>query len=243
MTKIRLSLILTTLIAFSGTVIGQEARTISLRTLCFQHVDNIREVFLLTGNPKSPDLIPLKLYTSTYSDAVEATVTGSTLQFALKMDPVAGDPKALPYRIIAQSKIASGARQVALFLPSNKENSPYTVRTIDESEKVFPMGSTLVYNLTSTETRITIGEHGKEIKPGGSALLPLATKVNDLNQTTVRVYLKTGAEDWKTVSSTVWRASKELRNLALAYIHPRTKKPTVNCFQETPPWRLPQLGE
>jgi hypothetical protein len=218
---------------------AENVRTIQLRTLCFQHVNGLKEVLLVTGKKGARQQFPVKLFTSAYSDEIEAKVTDEQLLFAVPVD----DPKdgEEPFRIIAEARLAKGSRQLAIFFPSKDDDSPYRVQVLDESEQAFPMGSTLIYNLTQTTGRFTIGEHGKEIKSGKTGLVPLPTKVNKLNQCTVRVFLLDDQEAWKTVSSTVWKASKEMRGLALAYIHPKTGQPTVNCFQETPPWRLPQL--
>lgn len=221
-----------------GPVTAQSARKISLRTLCFQHVDNIREVYLVSGSKEKPILTPVKLFTSTYSDEVVATVTGGRLVFAVQDKNEEGEDF---LRTVAEGPLAAGARQVAVFLPSGGKKTPYRLKVIDETEKKFPMGSTLIYNLTSTKARFTIGEHKKELKPGALGLVPLPTKTNNLNQCTVRVFLTDKNGDWKAVSSTVWKASAEMRSLALAYIHPRSKQPTVQCLQETPPWKLPQL--
>ena len=239
MNALRLLIVLSATLLVTGQASAQ--RKVSLRTLCFQHVGGIKEVYVTTGTPEKPVHVPLRLYTSTYSDESVLELPGSELQFSLRStneDGTSGQ------KVFAKGKMSTGKRQLALFLPSGKDaDTPYAVRIIDETESKFPMGSTLVYNLTSTDTRITIGEHKAETKSGARSLLPLAKKTNALNQTTVRVYLKTGPDAWKPVSSTVWIASEKTRSLALAYIHPRTKKPTVNCFQETPPWRLPKVPE
>jgi len=218
---------------------AEGTRTVSLRTLCFQHIDGLKEVLLITGKKGAREQLPVKLYTSAYSDEIEAKVSDNQLLFAVPVpDPEDG---AEPFRIIATAKLAAGPRQLAIFFPGKSKDSPYSVQVMDESEQAFPMGSTLIYNLTKTTGRFTIGEHGKEIKSGKIGMIPMPTKVNQLNQCTVRVFLLDDQGAWQTVSCTVWRASEDMRGLALAYIHPKTGQPTVNCFQETPPWRLPQL--
>ena len=144
-------------------------------------------------------------------------------------------------RTVAQGTLGSGARQLAIFLPSGTKDQPYQLKIIDESEAKFPMGSTLIFNLTAAKARFTIGEHAKELAPGALGLVPLPAKVNALNQCTVRVFLTDTTGQWRPISSTVWRSSDEMRSLALAYIHPSSKQPVVQCLQETPPWKLPQL--
>ncbi|NNM30606.1 MAG: hypothetical protein HKO57_13885 [Akkermansiaceae bacterium] len=220
-----------------GTAAAQ-SRKISLRTLCFQHVDGLREVLLVSGSPEKPKLIPVELFTSTYSEPVVASIAGDVLRFAVEVTGADGEKQ---LKTVAQGKLAAGARQVAVFLPSEKPGIPYRLTVIDETEKNFPMGSTLIYNLTGTKARFLIGEHRKEIGPASLGLVPLPTEVNELSQCTVRVGLLGPDGKWIPVSSTAWRVSEEMRSFALAYIHPRTRQPVVNCLQETPPWRLPQF--
>ena len=217
---------------------GAQERKVSLRTLCFQHVDGLRDVLLVTGTPDEPKLTPVRLYTSAYSDAVVESFEGSALRFAVE---VAGPDGAKTLKTVAEGTLRAGARQVAIFLPSGKDDQPYRLMVVDETEEKFPMGATMIYNLTATKARFAIGEHGKELEPGALGLVPLPAEVNDLNQCTVRVFLLGGEGTWVPVSSTAWRVSEEMRSLALAYINPRSKQPTVHCLQETPPWRLPQF--
>ncbi|NNC89087.1 MAG: hypothetical protein HKN82_11565 [Akkermansiaceae bacterium] len=221
-----------------ATPAGAQSRKISLRALCFQHVDDIHDVLLVTGTEDDPVTTPVRLFTSAYSDPVEVTVTGPRLVFAVQPGGPAGGDQ---LRIVAEAPLAAGARQMVIFLPSRKAGRPYELTVIDESEAAFPMGSTLIYNITSTSARFTIGEYGRELKPGAHGLIPLPKRTNSLNQCTVRVFLADRDGAWQAVSSTVWKTSPKLRSLALTYIHPRTMQPTVHCFQETPPWRLPKL--
>lgn len=224
-------------LAIASAQAQESVRTIRLRTLCFQHAEKLKEVQLVAGREGAEKLLPVRLYTSAFSDELEAPVAGDEIRFAVPSEDAA-DP---PYRLVAKGKLVEGRQLLALFLPSGDRDMPYRVTVIDESEKNFPMGSTLIYNLTPVEGRFTIGERRREIAPGRLGRLARPTQVNDLNQATVRVFLKQQDDTWKAVSSTVWQATDQTRGLAFAYIHPRTKRPTVHCLQETPPWRLPQL--
>jgi hypothetical protein len=230
--------LLAALVAILPPAAAAQSRQVSLRTLCFRHVDDIREVLLVSGGGAKPTLTPVKLFTSAYSDPVGATITGGRLVFAVQgKDP--GGEDAL--RTVARGPLATGSRQVAIFLPSGDDEIPYRLTVIDETEERFPMGSTLIYNLTPTKVRFTIGEHRKELESGVIALVPLPTRTNERSQATVRVSLADRNGAWVPVSSTVWKVSRKMRTLALAFLHPGSNQPTVQCFQETPPWRLPKL--
>jgi hypothetical protein len=230
--------ILFCLILLSLTLSAQN-RKISLRTLCFRHAYNVKEVFLATGSAKKTVFTKATLYTSTYSDPITLTITDNALGVALPVEVSKKYPDG--YQMFATKKIGLGKRQLAIFIPTTNPKKPYRLTIIDEGEQNFPMGSTLIYNLSNTDFRMTIGEHLKVVKPLKQAKLPLPKKINALNQATVRTYRKNTEGNWMIISSTVWKTSDKLRGLAIAYIHPLTKKPVVDYFQETPPWRLPKL--
>jgi len=228
--------------AFLSTVIAtlaDEGGKAMLRTLCFQHVDDIREVQVLQGKEGAESGVPVKLFTSAFSDEVEIKVGEGGLRFGVPVADAAPGEEA--FKVVAKGRTPGGSRLLAVFFPSGEKDMPYRVSIIDESESNFPMGSTLIYNLTPTDARFTIGERAVEIASGKMAKVELPKKVNALNQTTVRFYLKNMGGEWEVVSSTVWQATDAMRGLALAYLHPLTQIPTVNCLQETPPWRLPVL--
>lgn len=225
----------------SGLVAAQETRTVSLRTLCFKRVVDTKDVVLMTGSPDNPVPLPVPVYLSIYSDEIAAEVSGDKLVFAI---PEIGEDGETIYRPIGEGKLPAGNRLAAIFIPSGDPDLPYRILVLDETEENFPLGSTIVVNLSSEKTRITLGEHDRVVEPGKVTKLPIATEVNDLNQATVRIFIPHGKSDkWRAVSSTTWRALPELRNLAIAYQDPRNGRTSVNCYQEIPPWRLPQFDE
>ncbi len=216
------------------------AEMVSVRALCLQHVDGLKDVKLLSGSAKNPILTPVKLFTTTYSDQVSVPMDGGKkMTFVVEEKNEDGEDV---LKIVAEGPLSRGNRQLALFIPAPEgSKTPYRLKVIDESEAKFPMGSTLIFNLSTSSARFMIGEHRKELKPGELGLIPLATQTNDFNQCTVRVFVTSRDGEWTPVSSTAWMATREMRSLALTYIHPRSKKPMVQCIQETPPWKLPQL--
>ncbi|MGD7654230.1 MAG: hypothetical protein ACQCXQ_13505, partial [Verrucomicrobiales bacterium] len=52
------------------------AEMVSVRALCLQHVDGLKDVKLLSGSAKNPILTPVKLFTTTYSDQVSVPMDG-----------------------------------------------------------------------------------------------------------------------------------------------------------------------
>ncbi len=217
---------------------AQESRKIKLRTLCFEHAGDLKKVLLAGPDGKEPT-VEVDLFTSTFSDEIEASLAGSELRFVVRDKDDKGREILKP---VASGKAAPGERQLALFLPGAPGGLPYSLLVIDDSEAKFPMGSTLAYNLAPALVRFVIGENTKDLKPGGSDLIPQAKKVNAMNQTGVIISFTNAGGTLVPVNSTRWLSTDQQRTIAIAFIHPRTRQPTVNAYQDTPPWRLPKLG-
>lgn len=225
-------------LSFAGAA-NAEARKISLRTICLAHANDLRELVLVTGKPEDPTYTTVELYTSGYSTAVEVTLQSGELVFlksGTEQNTADSEDEQAKPQIIAKTKALQASRQLAVFVPSGKKDRPYNIKMIDESTSGFPQGSSLLFNFAPDTARFTIGEHGKELKPGKHGIVPQPKKVNRLKQCTFRLYYKSKGK-WNIVSSTGWRIHEDLRNLAFAYIHPQTKRPVVSLFQEVPPWK------
>ena len=219
----------------AGTAAAQDARKVKLRTLCFEHVGEIRKVLLVGPEEKT---VEVDLFTSGFSDEIEATVSGPDLRFAIAA--TGPDGKAI-LKTVASGKAAAGTRQLAVFLPGTKEGMPYRLMVIDDSEEKFPLGTTLAFNFAPVPVRFAIGEHSSDLKPGGQAVIPQAKKVNEMNQCNVVISFADKTNKWMPVNNTRWLSLPQERALAIAFIHPVTKQPTVNSYRETPPWKLPKL--
>ena len=214
---------------------AQDARKVKLRTLCFEHVGEIRKVLLVGSDDKT---VEVDLFTSGFSDEIEATVSGPDLRFAVATTDASGK---VTLKTVASGKAAAGTRQLAVFLPGTKEGTPYRLIVIDDSEEQFPLGTTLAFNFASVPVRFAIGEYSSDLKPGGQALIPQARKVNEMNQCNVVISFADKTDKWVPVNNTRWLSLPQERALAIAFIHPVTKQPTVNSYRETPPWKLPKL--
>ena len=98
MTRIVFCLFLLTL------TLSAQNRKISLRTLCFRHAHNVKEVFIATGSTEKPVYTKVPLYTSTYSDPVELKVTDNVLGVALPVEASKKHPDG--YRIFGTKRLA-----------------------------------------------------------------------------------------------------------------------------------------
>lgn len=229
------------LLLLTGLVSAQDTRKVSLRSLCFKRVGDVKEVMLMGGTKERPVPTAIPLYQSIYSDEMEVDVSGEKLTFAL---PVVGNDGETTYKTVGEGKLPAGNRLAAIFIPSGDADRPYRILVLDETEEAFPLGSTIVVNLAPEPTRITLGEHERIIDSGKMEKIPIATNINELKQATVRIFVPLeGDKKWRPVSSTTWRVLPNLRNLAIAYQNPKNGRTSVNCYQEVPPWRLPKFEE
>lgn len=226
------------LLAFllSVSVHGQPS-TIKFRTLCFEHVDEIKEVVIRTGGSVSD---PVPLYTSMFSKEIQTTPENGIITFILP--PSAGTaPEQQP--VIASAKALPSPQQLLLFVPQPKSPGvpPYRLLVFDDSEASLPMGSTRLLNFANTPARFVIGEHSMELNPGGITTISQALKRNATNQTPVEVSFANAQGGWTPVSSTRWLSLPNQRAIAISFVHPVSRQPLIRWYQDVPPWRLPKL--
>ncbi len=217
--------------AFSGFV-RAETRTVKLRTLCFEHINEIKKVLLVTTGEK-PKATEVSLFTTVFSDEVEIPVVDDVMVFSVLDGMVDGKPK---YKTVASAKVVPGPRQLAIFVPAPPNGLPYQVFVVDDSEKNFPMGSTMAINLSTIGFKFLIGENTAVVPPGKITVVPMAKKINDRGQCSVIISVAVTADEWRAVNQTRWFTGTNKRDVAVGFVHPQTKQPTVNCYADTPPW-------
>ena len=221
-------------VSFVAPLSAQQTRQVKLRSVCFQHSGDLKKLYAISGGEK-PKAVEFELFTTVISEEVDAIVTDETLTFGVP-DTAGADPT--KFKIITKAKAAPGSRQLAIFIPGEPNGSPYRCFVIDDSEKSFPMGSTTAVNLANVPFRLSIGEHQKDVGPGKIENIPMARKTNDRGQVSVIIYIADPATagGWRAVNQTRWFSGTDKRDLAIGYIHPKTKQPTVNCYGDTPEW-------
>ncbi|MEX1116643.1 MAG: hypothetical protein WEB53_15465 [Akkermansiaceae bacterium] len=213
---------------------AQQIRPVKLRSICFQHVGDLKKLFAISGGEK-PKAVEVTLFTTVISEEVDAFASDEMLTFAVPDEAAAGASK---FKIIATAKAVPGPRQLVIFIPGAPDGSPYRCFVIDDSERNFPMGSTMAVNLSTLPFRLSIGEHLKDIAPGKIENIPMARKTNDRGQVSVIISIADSTSDggWRAVNQTRWFTGTDKRDLAISYIHPRTKQAAVNCYGDTPSW-------
>lgn len=231
----KLILSLTFLLCGVLPTLAEELREVKLRAICFQHVNDVKKLLAVSGATNS-NAVELTLFTTVISDEITTFATDGMLRFAVAGGEEGGKPK---HQIIATAKAAAGPRQLAIFIPAGEASaSPYRCFVIDDSEKAFPMGSTMAVNLSNLPFQMSIGEHLRTVAPGKIENIPMARKANDRGQVSVVISIADAAAEggWRAVNQTRWFTGADKRDLAIGYIHPRTGQPTVNCYGDTPPW-------
>jgi hypothetical protein len=213
---------------------AQQVRPVKLRTICFQHVQDVKKVLAISGG-ENPKAVEVDLFTTVISDEVDAFATDGKLIFAIEEGEENGKPK---YKTVATANAVEGSRQLAIFIPGGDDGPLYRCFVVDDSLRNFPMGSTLAVNLAPVPFRFAIGEHVQAVHPGKIEKIPMARKTNDRGQVSVIIGIadKEGQGGWRAVNQTRWFTGADKRDLAIGFIHPKTKQPTVNCYADTPPF-------
>jgi hypothetical protein len=225
-----LTLVLALVSTFAAS--AQEVRPVKLRTVCFQHVQDVKKVIAISGG-ENPTAVEIELFTTVISEEVDAFVTDGKLTFVVEDGQENGKTK---YKTVATANAVAGPRQLAIFIPGDEGGPLYRCFVVDDSLRNFPMGSTMAVNLSPVAFRFVIGEHSKSVNPGNIEKIPMARKTNDRGQVSVIIGIadKESPSGWRAVNQTRWFSGEDKRDLAIGFIHPKTKQPTVNCYADTP---------
>jgi hypothetical protein len=215
---------------------AQETPNISLRTLCFTHVDQVQKVFATGSEPGSSVEVPL--FTETFSNPVEVVATDGKLTFSL-----AAPAKDVP--VLPAVKIPAGQRILCLFLPNpGKKNQPYRVVAMADDMASFPLGSIKLMNLTPAVLRFDLGEFsdakGLTVAPGKTGQIATIRKVNHLNQYDANALYQMKPGEFVQFYNSRWRSVAAKRDIAIAYLDPVSKQPTVNLYEDAPAVEIPK---
>jgi hypothetical protein len=222
---------------------AQEARTVTFRAMCYQHMNEVTELSLPAPAGEGKSQIPLP--TSGFTPDIKAAFTGGMVRFTRdEVDPTSG--KTAP-KVVAEGKLASGERQVFILLPSPDKNLVYRVFAMNDDEKSFPMGATRVMNLAALKIRLNLaGTDLPPIPPGDVVVYPPVKKVDEWGMFTARIDFDNGKDGWIPVATQSWKTSDRKRDLVITMIDPKTRQPTIRLYQDIPPWReevLPVGGQ
>lgn len=227
---------LTILAGLTLAATAQETRKVSLRTLCFSHVDQVQKVFVAGAEPGTGTEVPL--YTETFSMPVEVIAPEGKLTFSLASP--GKDVPALP-----AVKLPEGSKILCLFLPNpGKKNQPYQVVAMADDLASFPLGSVKLINLTPAVIRFDLGEFseakGATVAPGKTGQLASIRKVNHLNQYDAKALYQRKPGEFVQFYNSRWRSVAAKRDIAIAYLDPQSKQPMVNLYEDAPAVEIPR---
>ncbi|WP_367872941.1 hypothetical protein [Luteolibacter sp. Populi] len=225
---------LASLVFISGafTAAAQEKRTVSFRALCYQHMGDVKYVSLPAPAAGAPVQVPLP--TSGFGTETKGVFEDGMVRFFAE--------NSNPPKVIAEGKLAKSERQVFLFLPSPDAKMVYRVHALNDDEASFAMGSTRVLNLGAVKIRLNFaGADLPPIEPGGMAIYPMVKTADEWGMFTARVDYDNGKGGWTPVSSQSWKSAEEKRDMVIATVDPKTKRPSIRQYQDIPPWRVAAL--
>jgi hypothetical protein len=219
---------------FTPVAPAQEARTVHFRTLCLDHVNEIRNVVIPGKIPN--EVLKLQLYTD-ISPVAEGAFSGNEASFFIEKPPGA-DGK--PVReLVGKSDIGKSDHQLFVFLPGDGSagSLPYRVRSFDDDLKSFALGSVRAINLAPVPIRFQLsGELTPQIPPGKYAQFPHSKKVNDYNMYPVVIEFLSGTGEWINGQSVSWKAADRRRDIVITSVDAKFNQPTVRMFSDSPPW-------
>lgn len=216
---------------------AQEAREVTVRTLCFQQNDNIKSLFI-QGAPKS-EAIEIPLWTRAPSDDIKLKLEDNRMVFCIKAQNSEGDAILQP---VAKTTLGEGGRFLLFFVPGTDGENAYKVKSFPDDEKSFPMGSTRIINFTPVNAYFRLGEHEVTLKPGEVKVVPMPKKVNQYKDYSLVIELDSKNGRYP-VRETRGKASDSKRDLAVIYLDPKAKRANVNLYKDIPPWTLPPIPE
>jgi len=220
-------------------VLAQSTRTINFRTVCFRQEQKIDKV--LVPAPGEKDAMRQVPLFGDYSDLMKMKIKNGVAVFSVE-DPDSKDEKK-PYRPVGTAKVPASTQILFLFLPPAKGSKlPYRVLALPDDLRAAPWRSVRLLNIASVPTRFNLGEFsGKKAKllaPGKMTIVPRVRKVNNFNKYNVVIEVQ-GKHGFVGVSNTRWSSVAGKRDLAIAYIDPKTHRPIVNLYPDIKPADLP----
>lgn len=233
-----LRLALALLLTLAAPLLGQETKKITLRTLCFAHVNGIKMLYL--PGEKPGELAEVPLFTEVFSLPVVATSTGGKVSFLLSKEPPA--PGKTP-PMLPPVNLPNSSKVLFLFLPNPGKEVPYQIVAMGDDEASFPMGTTKAMNLTPANLRFDLGEFAEDkgilVAPGKTAIIERVKKVNHLNQFDAKVLYEIKPKEFTPFYNSRWRSVDGKRDIAIAYLDPTSKQPMVNLYEDAPPVVIP----
>jgi hypothetical protein len=230
-----LSCIIAILCSSFGLLIAQEEGwSVKFRLLCYEHS---KDVIKGSVAGEGGSNLEVEFFTGGFGPQVEGRFTDGKARFFVESPGPDGKPVR---KIVAEGSLGTSEAQMFVLFPEpNAADGPvYKILTFDDLEASFPMGSTRVINLAPVPIRLNLaGADLPPLKPGGVRVYPLVKKVDEWNMFTARIDFEVKAGTWVPVATQSWKASERKRDWVITRVDPKTKAPSVQLYQDIPPWR------
>ncbi|MDG0994341.1 MAG: hypothetical protein P8O22_06375 [Akkermansiaceae bacterium] len=211
-----------------------DEQTIGFRTLCFQHQEDIKKV--LTSSPDGKDKGMLEVpINRAYSEKMKMTAKDGLAVFAVKVPGVDGEEPT--FRTVARAKLPASRQVLFVFLPGGGKGAkhPYRLLALPDDERSFPWGHVRMINIAPVSVRFNLGEYSgtkaRTLKPNTRDQVAKIRKLNPYNMYNVVIEFQSKS-GFAITNNTRWKSIARKRDLAISFLHPKTRRPTVALFQD-----------
>ena len=226
-------LLIVWVLSVCSAVVADE-QTIEFRTLCFQHQEDIKEVLVPSPDGKDKRMLKVPLYRA-YSEKMKMRAVDGVATFVVRAPGAEGEKPA--FRTVAQAKLPASRQVLFVFLPGGEKGSkrPYRLLALPDDERSFPWGHVRMINVAPVSVRFHLGEYSgskaRTLKPGALDQIAGIRKLNPYKMYNVVIEFGTKS-GFVTTNNTRWKSLERKRDLAIAFLHPKTRRPTVALFQD-----------
>ena len=217
------------LTGLSLAVHAQEPAPIPVQIRAVLH-DPINPVANLFYTNKTGAIVPLDFRPQDLTEPLfMLPIDGSLVLY----DKATIDPKKPAESLAASAKLPlEMKRAIAVIIPSPSDQKPaYRMIIIDDSEKAFSHGESLVLSLVKVELAIEAGEHKLLIHPGKITRVPPVKKVNDFSMAQTNFHYQQN-ESWVTFTERQLQYLDACRRLFIIHATPEALQPTVTTIMD-----------
>jgi len=124
-----------------------------------------------------------------------------------------------------------------VFLPGGGEGEdrPYRLLALPDDERSFPWGQLRLFNMAPVPVRFHLGEYSgsraRTLEPGALDQIARIRKLNSYKMYNVVIEFQTKS-GFVTTNNTRWKSIERKRDLAISFLDPKTRRPTVALFQD-----------
>lgn len=213
----------------AGSIEAQRTRIIEARTLCFQRVADIPEIFIAGASDPHKILLPMESFSNTFKCKV---TDGVAVFFKQEGQNEDGSPRR---KVVARVKISGKMRKVLFyFVPARGGKMLYHVKAMDDGLRGLPLGHTRLVNLSKKDVAFRLGGQVRQLKPNATSQIGEVKERDAWNMASVVCRMKTSAGKWRTICETKSKFTRRKRLLIVSYQDEVTRQPQVRVYKDIP---------